>query len=156
MSVHRETFTGLVQAHRWTRGVELGVDKGILFGMLLKNCPQLSLIGVDTFPDHVRSRRVFELVESYPDRATVLAMPTADASANVDEGSQDFVFVDADHSEAAVTDDLARWRSKVRSGGWFGGHDYHPQKFPGVVAAVRRAFGSRVELLPGTIWGVWC
>lgn len=155
MSVHRETFTALVQQHGWTQGAELGVDKGILFGMLLRDCPDLHLIGVDRFPDPFRSHRVPQLVETFAPRATTFAMSTAAASALVADGSLDFVFIDADHSAPAVADDIARWHAKVRPGGWLGGHDYS-QKFPGVIQAVDRAFGSRVRTWPGTIWGVWC
>lgn len=156
MSVHRETFTALVQQHGWTCGAELGVDKGILFGMLLKACPQLHLIGVDTFPDPKRAHRVWLTARTHSTRANVLQMTTVDASHYVPNCSLDFVFVDADHSERAVLLDIAKWLPKVKAGGWLGGHDYHPRKFPGVVKAVNEAFGGRHHELPGTIWGVWC
>lgn len=154
MSVHRETFTALVQSQNWIYGAELGVDKGILFGMLLKHCPNLVLVGVDTFPDRERSHRVFELADTYPDRTHILRMTTKEAAMQIEDGSLDFVFIDADHSEAAVKSDIADWGSKVRPGGWLGGHDYSP-KFPGVIKAVDRTFGAKAHLLPGTIWGVW-
>lgn len=155
MSVHRETFTALVKKNGWTRGAELGVDKGILFGMLLRECPDLHLIGVDTFPDRERSKRVPLLVEGFPTRASVMAMTTAEASRMVSDGLLDFVFIDADHSYAAVVDDIARWRPKVKPGGWLGGHDYSP-KFPGVIQAVKEAFGDGFTVYPGTIWGLTC
>lgn len=155
MSVHRDTLVSLVKQYGWTSGVELGVDKGILFGMLLRECPDLHLVGVDLFPDQERSRRVPELVIKFTGRGSTLWMSTQQASALVPDQSKDFVFIDADHSEAAVLDDIACWRSKVRPGGWLGGHDYSP-KFPGVIKAVDRIFGSRVQQWPGTIWGVWC
>lgn len=154
MSLHREVFTALVQSQGWTHGAELGVDKGILFGMLLKQCPNLLLIGVDTFPDQERSHRVFELAKAYPDRTHVLHMTTTDASAQVEDCSLDFVFIDADHSEAAVAEDIEAWKSKVKPGGWLGGHDYN-KKFDGVIKAVDRVFGKQVHELPGSIWGVW-
>lgn len=156
MSVHRETFTALVKQQGWTRGVELGVDKGILFAMLLRECPDLRLLGVDTFPDRTRSRRAFECVEgAYSLRSGLMEMTTHEASDFYTDGCQDFVFVDADHRYKAVAQDIRDWTSKVRTGGWFGGHDYHPRKFPGVVQAVDEAFGQRVQYWPGTIWGVW-
>jgi predicted O-methyltransferase YrrM len=154
-SAHRHTFVKLAQDHGWTRGAELGVDKGILFGMLLRECPGLYLIGVDTFPDWVRSRRVFELAGKYRDRIELYQMTTNLASALVDPESLDFVFIDADHSRAAVAEDIKRWAPKVRPGGWVGGHDYS-QKWPGVIAAVWDSFRPRdIKLYDGTIWGVW-
>jgi predicted O-methyltransferase YrrM len=152
-SVHRQTFAALVKQHEWAAGAELGVDKGILFGVLLKSCPQLHLIGVDTFPDRDRSARVFELAAEYGDRATVIEMNTHMASRRIYDGALDFVFIDADHSYEAVRQDIKDWQSKVKPGGWVGGHDYSP-KFPGVIKAVDEAF-PHVTTWPGTIWGVW-
>lgn len=154
MSVHRETFTALVKQQGWTRGAELGVDKGILFGMLLRDCPDLQLVGVDLFPNQERSHRAFQLEIAYRDRASLKVMATRDAAATIENGSLDFVFIDADHSDEAVTEDIALWRSKVRPGGWLGGHDYS-RKFPGVIRGVDRAFGGQVQQWPGSIWGVW-
>lgn len=154
-SVHRDFFVSMVKQYGWTRGAELGVDKAILFGMMLKLCPNLELlIGVDTFPDPQRSHRAFDLALAYWRTATLKHMTTREASGDVEDGSLDFVFIDADHSYKAVADDIACWRSKVRSGGWLGGHDYS-KKFPGVIKAVDQAFGKSVRVYPGTIWGVW-
>ena len=154
-SVHRETLTQLVKGRRWTRGAELGVDKGILFGMLLRECPRLYLIGVDTFPNLERSHRAFELLKQYQRRAELYMETTKDASRHVYDSTLDFVFIDADHSYLGVKQDISHWRSKVKPGGWLGGHDYNPKRFPQVVRAVDETFGSRVELRPGDIWGVW-
>lgn len=154
MSAHREALTGLVQSHGWTRGAELGVDKGILFGMLLRECPNLHLIGVDIFPNAERSHRVPQLVAQFSPRASLLSMTTYEAAQAVEDGSLDFVFIDADHSYEAVRTDIAMWRSKVRPGGWLGGHDYSP-KFPGVIKAVDQLYADRLQTLPGAIWGVW-
>lgn len=156
-SLHRQTFVDLVNVRGWTVGAELGVDKAILTGMLLRECPKLArLIAVDLFPDRQRSRRAFELAHGYAGRLELHdSVSTYVAADAVDDGSLDFVFIDADHSEKAVWGDIARWAPKVRPGGWVGGHDYDPRKFPGVVKAVDRVYGSRVQMWPGTIWGVW-
>lgn len=159
-SVHRQTFVQLVQQHGWTRGVELGVDKGILFRMLLEGVPNLRLTGVDLFPNRERSRRAFEAASAHADRADLLVMSTNDAARVVPDGSLDFVFIDAGHNYPEVREDIMRWAPKVREGGWVGGHDYHARKFPGVVRAVKEHFcpskgeDSQVMLYPGTIWGV--
>ena len=157
-SVHRQTLVDLVNSHNtWTCGAELGCDKGILTGMLLRQCPSLQhLTVVDTFPDMHRSRRVFEMADEMRGRLHITHSTTSEASILVANGALDFVFIDADHGYEAVRDDIANWRDRVRPGGWLGGHDYHPRKFPGVVKAVDEAFGKTVHHLPGTIWGVWC
>jgi predicted O-methyltransferase YrrM len=153
-SLHRQTLVELVKANGWRRGAELGVDSGVLFGMLLRECPDLHLTGVDLFPDMERSHRVFEYEAGYSDRCEVLKMSTDEASLLFEDGHFDFVFIDADHSYQAVKSDIRHWASKVRSGGWLGGHDYRVDKFPGVVKAVDRAFGKSALKYAGTIWGV--
>ena len=157
MSPHRQTFSALVKKHGWTRGAELGVDKGLLFNRLLTDHPSLTLIGVDVCPVPHRLERCREIETQYADRATLLVMTTTAAAYKVADRSLDFVFIDADHTEEGAAADIAEWTSKVRPGGWVGGHDYNVKTFPGVVAAVDRAFGPRVMTYqPGHIWGVWC
>lgn len=153
MSAHRDVFTALVRGSQWTSGAEIGVDKGILFGMLLKACPSLTLTGVDLFPDKLRSHRAFDYARQFADRARLIEGDSVASAAEVPDGSLDFVFIDADHSYEAVRRDIEAWRGKVRQGGWIGGHDYN-RKFPGVVRAVNFAFGRSVIELPGSIWSV--
>ena len=156
-SVHRQTLVELVKSHGWKRGAELGVDKGVLFGLLLKSCPDLHLTGVDTFPDMHRSRRVFDYEAGYSDRCEVLRMDTVAAARLFEDEHFDFVFIDADHSYESVKADIGAWAPKVRMNGSLLGHDYSP-KFPGVVKAVNELGDTEmayVKHYPGTIWGVW-
>lgn len=155
-SPHRQTLVSLAQQHGWTSGVEVGVDRGILFRMLLEGCPDLHLTGVDLFPNRERSRKVWDTERQYAERARVVQQESTQAATRFRDGSLDFVFIDADHSYDAVIADIAAWQPKVKAGGWLGGHDYHPRTFPGVVKAVDRVFGKQAEFYPGAIWGVWC
>lgn len=152
--LHRPTLVQLVKKYGWYRGAELGVDKGILFGMLLRNCPDLRLVGVDTFPNYTRSKGALDAWEQYRQRCELLKLTTREASTRFDDGFFDFVFIDADHSEFAVADDITHWKPKVKPGGWLGGHDYS-RKFPGVIKSVDRFFGPNVQHWPGHVWGIW-
>lgn len=58
------------------------------------------------------------------------------AAADYTADSLKFVFIDADHDQSVVTDMIAAWWPKVKSGGILGGHDYNNYDFPGVTAAV--------------------
>jgi predicted O-methyltransferase YrrM len=56
----------------------------------------------------------------------------------VEDGSLDFVFIDADHEYESVIRDIKAWAPKVKPGGLVSGHDTH---FPGVLKAIN-------ELIP--------
>jgi cephalosporin hydroxylase len=62
-------------------------------------------------------------VEGYynPVRMTSLA-----AAELYEDGSLDFVFIDASHDYENVKADIAAWAPKVRPGGYLAGHDFNP------------------------------
>lgn len=134
-----EWLAHLANLHHWQRGAELGLRNGTTFHYVLQHCPQLTLIGVDCWADGLGHQRVQEAEKrtrdgaaSYGERAVIIKDYTVPAADWVQDGSLDFVFVDADHSEAAVRADLRAWRPKVRPGGWVIGHDIN---WPSVKAA---------------------
>lgn len=88
------------------------------------------------------------------------------ASRLYDDASLDFVFIDADHSYAAVSRDIDAWIPKVKKGGIIAGHDYCNWPGFGVIQAVTERF-DRVEVWRGEkgmgdeqmkphYWPVWC
>lgn len=133
----------LAREQGWKRGVELGLGHGLLFRRFL--ALGIDMVGVDL------GRRAERRAEVEKLGGTVHWMATAAAAYRVPDGWADFVFIDAGHSYQAASNDIYTWFPKIRDGGWFGGHDYHP-KFPGVIRAVDAAFGDQVTLLPGNIW----
>jgi len=70
------------------------------------------------------------------------------------DSTLDAVFIDADHSEEAVSRDIAAWWPKVKPGGILAGHDFDE---PGVAAAVWKSAGA-LEMGPisrmGRCWWV--
>ena len=58
-----------------------------------------------------------------------------DASLDFKDGFFDFIFIDAGHDYDSVKEDISLWFPKLKKGGIFAGHDYHPT-WPGVVKAV--------------------
>ena len=89
---------------------------------------------------------------------------SADMAAHFADGSLDYVFIDADHSYAAVSRDIDAWRPKVKPGGILAGHDFTPV-FPGVIQAVTERFDAwhvhrgidygGNEGMRGAYWPVW-
>jgi cephalosporin hydroxylase len=72
-----------------------------------------------------------------------------------DEASVDVVFEDSDHSYEGAARTIAAWRSKVKPGGTFAGHDYSREDWPGVVRAVDEAFADREIRRPTrSVWEV--
>lgn len=151
MTSHRDVMVRLAQEHQWTLGAELGLGKGHLFRRFLEECPSLHMIGVDMFKRPERKAMVNAVVAAHPGRTTVYPCLTVDAATYIEARSLDFVFIDAGHSHRAVSADIRAWLPKVKSGGWFGGHDYS-DRFPGVKTAVYAAFGKQIDLLPCDVW----
>lgn len=150
---HREVMQSLAEKNGWENGIELGLGSGKLFARFLASGVQM--IGVDMGFRLDRKAQVEKLIADPETMGNVLKvywMTTDEAAALVPDKWADFVFIDAGHSYKAVQSDIRNWMPKVKDGGWFGGHDYHP-KFPGVVRAVNEAFGTGgIELLDGHIW----
>ena len=59
-----------------------------------------------------------------------------DVAKTIDDGSLDWVYIDAEHSYNAVRADLKAWFSKVREKGIISGHDYVEYGDFGVIKAV--------------------
>lgn len=149
---HRDVMMKLAVDNNWRRGLELGVGSGLLFARLVGVGVEMTGVDMGVRPDRVMNVRAFVAAKQRQGhRCSVLWESTDNAHKMLPDGHFDFVFIDAGHSYEAVRKDIANYRSKVKPGGWFGGHDYHP-KFPGVIRAVGEAFGADVEVLGGWIW----
>lgn len=165
-----QTILGLVRANGWTRGAELGVYQGETTEFLLEGAPNLYLVGVDHWSsqhekppetsketgvvsyahlDMVGAEaRVRELVAKYWPRLTVIKGDTASSASLIDDGSLDFIFVDASHVTADVVNDITAWRPKVRGIGGLLGHDIN---WPSVQKALDQ-LALKYETLPGHVW----
>lgn len=170
----------LIELHGWKSGVELGVFGGKNILNLIKECPDLHMVGVDLWEpkkwqdNHrdnggrsyvdvdlktllkVLKRRIVE--KGYGGRIELLQMDTSIAASRYVTGITrgfippfDFVFIDADHMEESVRADIEMWEPLVRTGGMVLGHDYQLD-FPGVIRVVDEIFPSRT-LYSSTVWG---
>jgi len=156
-------------------GAEIGVWKGLLSQKLLYNLPSLTLYMVDlwqptmpkdrdysdimcnisaAFADEVYSD-VRLLVEFAGDRAIIKKGESVEVSQDFSDNYFDFVFIDAEHSETALTLDIAAWWPKVKPHGWLGGHDYEHPDFPGVTKAVNtfaENINAAIEVVDYSCW----
>ena len=129
----------LIAQNGWTIGAELGVFKGQTFLYLMENCPGLTLYGVDLWkeqPDvpgqEYNCGRDFDgFLKDIRSQtagnagARIIQDYTVAGADQVEDGSLDFVFIDADHSREAVRADIMAWQPKLKPGGCMTGHDIH-------------------------------
>lgn len=134
----REWLALLVLENGWTHGAEIGLRRGETMFWLLFRCRDLHMIGVDPWAeqpdnegqqsyteshwqhDHYAQRCV-ALANKSNGRARVIRDYSVNAAKQVDDGSLDFVFIDADHNR--VAEDIEAWRPKLKPDGRLCGHD---------------------------------
>jgi hypothetical protein len=134
---NRQDLAGLFAALGYQKGAEIGVWAGAFSEVLCKAIPGVQLTCVDpwqaykTYRERKNNQRRLDIAYSetiarlQPFRATVWRMMSLEAAAQIPDGSLDFVYIDANHQEPFISQDLAAWAPKVRSGGIVAGHDYH-------------------------------
>ena len=136
-SMSRSRLPRLFSDLGYRRGAEIGVWDGAFSEELARgNAGMKRLLCVDPW---LAYRRYNERknVQARLDRAyacaqerlsglpcELLRMTSIEAAATVPDGSLDFVYIDANHAEAFVREDLIAWAPKVRAGGCLCGHDY--------------------------------
>ena len=85
---------------------------------------------------------------------TPMKLTSVEATSYFKDGSVFFVFVDAQHHEEAVYQDVSVWFKKVSENGYIGGHDWSVDH-KGVINAVRRYFDKKyiISILPSDqVW----
>lgn len=95
----------------------------------------------------------------FADRACLHRMRSEAFAPFVAIQSLDMVFIDGDHSYEGCRVDIETWWPKIRIGGWFGGHDYMHERFPGVTRAVDEfatAIKAQVERGLDHTWWIRC
>jgi len=121
---------------------------------LWKGNPPSDVEGSETYGDRDHEQyyaQFSEVAEKYfPGRIHIRRMTTLNAARMVVDGSLDFVFIDADHTEAGCGADIDAWYPKIRRGGLISGHDYN---WPSVRRAVEARFGSEIEVFESdNVW----
>jgi predicted O-methyltransferase YrrM len=176
---HRWTLVRLIWGDpSIKRVVEVGVYWGLTAQVVLDNCEQVEHYWLVDFWGLYRKRaleappetmriwrleceKVYEacrrLMASYS-AARILRMKSVEAAEQFEPETLDLVFIDADHSEEAVTADIEAWWPLVRPGGYLTGHDYalppHHYLVKDVARVVHRFFPGRISILPGWVWMV--
>ena len=124
-------------------GAEVGVREGKFSNLICVINHKIKLSCIDVWGAHSKynladgERFLAEAKERMaPYDATFIRKPSMEAVKDFEDGSLDFVYIDADHSFDYVMQDIIEWSKKVRSGGIVSGHDYYRARGLGVVGAV--------------------
>jgi predicted O-methyltransferase YrrM len=138
--------------------VELGSWKGksiiYLTVETLLQGKDIKIFSVDTWEIGNDTWEIFNKnIKPIKDSINIIKKTTFDASQDFEDGSIDFLFIDADHSYEGVKSDLERWYPKVKSGGIISGHDYFHTDF-GVRKAVDEFFTKNSIIIEGSCWCV--
>lgn len=116
--------------------VEIGSFRGrstVAIAAGLENLAGARLIAVDTFGgdpgwDEVaevsEARRLFDQNTEGIAFLEVVQMESVRAAREIEDGSVDWVFIDALHDYRSVRADIDAWAPKVKLGGLISGHDY--------------------------------
>ena len=75
------------------------------------------------------------------------------AANEFEDGSFDFIYIDANHTYEAVKADVEAWLPKVRMAGIISGHDYQ-KAWSGVIQAVNEKFGRPERTFKDSSWMV--
>lgn len=130
-----------VNTHNYINVAEIGCKEGNTSMHLLKHCPQINLVCVDlwdyvpgTFTTAYDSEYIKwnfkeikatfdKQVQPWKDRVVILQGVSWEMAERVEDGTLDFIFIDADHGYKAVKKDIQAWIPKVCEGGMITGHD---------------------------------
>lgn len=134
------TLTELIKENNYKIGAELGVCTANLTCYLLENNPELKLIAVDSWENHDKLNIWFnnhednykesiEKLSKYEDRVEIIRDLTHNAASKVENGSLDFVYIDANHTAESLMIDVYFWLPKIKETGMLCGHDYNHGEF---------------------------
>jgi len=115
----------------FTTGAEIGVLAGLYSAVLCEANPGLKLFCIDAWGYGEHKRKAYHLqayeeakVRLAPYDATLMHKLSMEAVKDFEDGSLDFVYIDANHKYSFVEEDIREWTKKVRKGGIVSGHDY--------------------------------
>lgn len=151
---------------------EVGVLRGKLSAVLMRSRPDMTLHMIDWWQANDPESEAYllsmqtdepcgvqtpeQVADNYAEARKVafnfggklMQADSVKASESFSDGHFDLVFLDADHCEQAVCNDIAAWWPKVKEGGWLAGHDYETRGMPNGVKAAVDAFAESLGVKP--------
>lgn len=132
----RNQLAAMLSLLGYKLGVEVGVAGGDYSKILCDYNPDMLFWGVDPYEiysgyrDYARETTIKGLrtkahrrLDSYRNY-TFIEEYSNEAAENFTDGMLDFVYLDANHSEPYISEDIKLWWPKLKEGGILAGHDY--------------------------------
>lgn len=123
-------------------GAEVGVSRGFNALSMLRSLSIKKMYLVDTGFVNLTNQ-----VSGY--NIKLIEKPSVDAAKDIPDASLDFVYIDANHEQEYVEDDIEAWYPKVKAGGVIGGHDFDQKD---VYQAVLNCIGNKKILSEKKDW----
>lgn len=131
----RDELAVLFAELEFSRGAEIGVERGLYSEVLCKANPKLQLYCIDPwityheYRDYVTQSkldRVYEeaITRLKPYRAKIIRDFSENAYKEFADGGLDFIYIDGNHDALHVLQDITFWTPKVKKGGIIAGHDF--------------------------------
>jgi predicted O-methyltransferase YrrM len=140
-----------VDAHDNANFIEIGSWKGqsaiLMASLIANNNKNIKFFCVDTWQgsdEHQNDSDVLndslfktflKNIEPVKDYISPVRKTSVDAAREFPNEFFDFIFIDAAHDYENVKNDINAWYPKLKKGGTFAGHDFHPT-WSGVIQAV--------------------
>jgi len=116
-------------------GVEIGVERGLFSEEICRANPGVKLSSIDPwtvyegYRDHKNQRKLDAFAEEARARlgrykVEVMRTTSAKALELFQDESLDFAYIDGNHANPWVSDDIFGWYKKLKRGGILAGHDY--------------------------------
>jgi hypothetical protein len=159
----RYDFPKLIDALHIHQGVEIGVSKGAYSHYLLKESSLDLLWSIDPYVSKGRKAEQIDAAANlaeFGDRSKLMRMAsTAAAKQAADRGERfGFVYIDGNHLETSVRNDLTLWLDVLARPGIFAGHDYVPNRNRCDVIPVVNEFAEKLQMplyLTAEHWASW-
>lgn len=134
--VGRDDLPNWLHELNFKTGVEVGVAKGKYSEIIVQANPQMKVYGVDIWKaykdykhyiDDESFNKLYEEAKNRLDKYSnyeIIRESSMDAAKRFGDNELDFVYLDANHVDPYISQDIVEWSKKIRSGGIISGHDY--------------------------------
>lgn len=141
----RHFLRHIIEQNHVRRMIEVGVRDGRTTFYLLDAVPDLTVMAIDI---DIRQFYTDDVRTSYGERLIALQGISYRVCDEIPDAWADLIFIDADHSYAAVRQDIKQYQPKLAQNGILCGHDID---YPGVYQAVQELIGD-YDVGPNHVW----